>query len=307
MRSAFGTSIGVGHFGIVGGPPCPDFSVGGKNKGGDGERGRLTQVFVERILEMGPSFFLIENVKGLLSTRRHRDFLNEQIWKLEEKGYAVDIKVLNALDFGVPQDRERVFIVGVRRHFIRELYSQNLDKRRRNWFPWPADRDFVLAKQKYEWPTTSPFGSIPLLPDGIPLQLCVGTHVMDQIELSGLPNGTEWFNPYSEKFSEIEEGDDAKKSFKRLHRFRYSPAAAYGNNEVHLHPSIPRRLSVREALRIQSVPDEFALPPELPLSTKFKLVGNGVPVLLAKRVGESLVKFLTGDNGESRWSITNEK
>ena len=81
-------------------------------------------------------------------------------------------------------------------------------------------------------------------------------------------------------------------SYKRLHRWRYSPTAAYGNNEVHLHPYKARRLSVAEVLAIQSVPKEFELPKEMSLTDMFKTVGNGVPVLMAERVGKELKKIL---------------
>lgn len=118
--------------------------------------------------------------------------------------------------------------------------------------------------------------------------------VMDQETISKLPNGEEGFEPYSEKFKRISEGDDSRKSFKRLHRYRYSPTVAYGNNEVHLHPALPRRLRVREALRLQTVPDTYAFPPHIPLSKKFKIVGNGVPVKLATKVGEAVSSFLSG-------------
>jgi site-specific DNA-cytosine methylase len=62
----------------------------------------------------------------------------------------------------------------------------------------------------------------------------------------------------NKKFQEIAGGDNSRQSLKRLHRRRYSPAAAYGNNEVHLHPTEKRRLTVRETMRIQTVPDEYA-------------------------------------------------
>lgn len=90
----------------------------------------------------------------------------------------------------------------------------------------------------------------------------------------------------------FEEGDDSKKCYKRLHRWRYSPTAAYGNNEVHLHPYKAQRLSVAEALSIQSLPKEFVLPPDISLSAKFKTIGNGVPYLLAKGVAETIRDYL---------------
>ena len=94
------------------------------------------------------------------------------------------------------------------------------------------------------------------------------------------------------KYYNIEEGAVKGKSFKRLHRWRYSPTAAYGNNEVHLHPYFPRRISVAEALAIQSLPEWFELPEELPISKKFKTVGNGVPYLLAYGIADELYKWL---------------
>jgi DNA (cytosine-5)-methyltransferase 1 len=293
-REALGVRSKGEQFGMVGGPPCPDFSVGGKNRGFSGNRGQLTQDFIERICELEPSFFLIENVKGLISTKAHRDFLDTELWKLEEKGYAVDLAVLNALEVGVPQDRERVFIVGVKQSLVRELYGLRIAKLERKWFPWPEVEHLKNAKLRFNWPGASPFGAEPKKPKGIPDQLCLADLILDQTTLSALPNGGECFHPWSEKFKLIDEGDDSRKSFKRLHRYRYSPTAAYGNNEVHLHPNQPRRLTVREAMRIQTVPDQYALPPEMPLSFKFKLIGNGVPVQLAAAVGHSLKQFLLG-------------
>jgi DNA (cytosine-5)-methyltransferase 1 len=90
----------------------------------------------------------------------------------------------------------------------------------------------------------------------------------------------------------IGEGETKRPSFKRLHRFKYSPTACYGNNEVHLHPYRNRRLSVRETLRIQGVEDSYVLPAELPLTKKFKMIGNGVPVPVAEAVAISLLNFI---------------
>ena len=95
-----------------------------------------------------------------------------------------------------------------------------------------------------------------------------------------------------ERFLSIPEGQSNGKSFKRLHRWRFSPTAAYGNNEVHLHPYKPRRISVAEALAIQSLPEQFSLPNNLPLSAKFKMVGNGVPYLLALGVAQELMEWI---------------
>lgn len=72
----------------------------------------------------------------------------------------------------------------------------------------------------------------------------------------------------------------------------YSPTAAYGNNEVHLHPYKPRRLSVAKTLAIQSLPKDFILPHNIPLTQKFKMVANRVPFLLAKGIAHKIKKFI---------------
>jgi DNA (cytosine-5)-methyltransferase 1 len=294
LREAFNGVRPPGVYGIIGGPPCPDFSVAGKNGGRHGEHGKLSQVFVSRIIDLQPTFFLYENVPGLLSTEKHRRFLFHLRQQLLDD-YAVSLRVLNALDFGVPQDRRRVFLVGFRRKWLKKALGVRFALDSDTWFPWPHDPRFVDAKRRFEWPGQSPFGSTPPKPTGIPEELMVGNLICHRESIASLPNGLEGFRPKSSKFKIIAEGDVSRKSFKRLHRWRYSPAASYGNNEVHLHPIEPRRLTVREAMRIQSVPDSYALPAEMPLSHKFKTISNGVPVNLATVVAESIASVLKGE------------
>lgn len=300
LRKAFGSRCAPDEFGIIGGPPCPDFSVGGRNRGFEGENGRLSQVYVNKIEELQPTFFVFENVRGLLRTAKHRAHLDRLARQLEPY-YLTDIKVLNALEFGAPQDRERVFFVGIKRNWLKSKHKMPKLTHlhcagKENWFPYPQPNEaHRYAKIRYKWPETSPFMSDPILEDAsIPPELMVGSIVLDQDELSQWENSQDYFEPYSDKFFNIDEGDDRKKSFKRLHRYRYSPTAAYGNNEVHLHPTLPRRLSVREAMRIQTVPDRYALPGDMTLSNKFKTVGNGVPVKLAKALAAAIKEFLKG-------------
>ena len=90
----------------------------------------------------------------------------------------------------------------------------------------------------------------------------------------------------------VAEGDDSKKSYKRLHRWRYSPTVAYGNNEVHLHPYKARRLTVAEALALQSLPKDFILPPDMSLTDKFKTTGNGVPFMLSSGIAKTIYDFM---------------
>ncbi len=114
------------NFGIIGGPPCQDFSINGKLKGFEGERGKLTIVFFDRIMELKPTFFVMENVTGLTKSNSIKEHF-KKIIKRVEKDYFVDYKILNALDFGVPQFRERVFIVGIRKDKLdKEVVNQSL-------------------------------------------------------------------------------------------------------------------------------------------------------------------------------------
>lgn len=279
------------HFGIIGGPPCQDFSIQGNMVGFEGDRGKLTIVYFDRILDLRPTFFIMENVTGLTKNASTKEHLSSLL-KRVEKEYYVDHQTLNALEFGVPQHRERVFFVGI--------LKSKIDKKHINirmdgsWFDWPINRKHKNAETKYTWPLTSPFGRTLAKPDGLPIELCVESCLVPQRQLNRIANANEYFNLYKteEELLQIKEGETTRPSFKRLHRYRYSPTACYGNNEVHLHPYKNRRLSVRETLRIQGVPDAYALPAELPLSKKFKMIGNGVPVPLAKAVAVAVKKFV---------------
>ncbi len=289
MEEAFGKKRPK-CFGVIGGPPCPDFSVGGKNRGHTGDHGKLSQSYVDMICELKPDFFLMENVPGLIRTKKHREFLDKLRKDLKHAGYHTDFKILNALEFGVPQDRERVFLIGLSKSTFKKSIGNNTPKIGDNWFPYPKP-SHPNAK-KMPWPSQSPFGETPIPPEGIANELTVNQIFGMPPLPSEIANGAECFTPYSDKFQRIPEGDDTKKSFKRLHRYRYSPTACYGNNEVHLHPWEPRRLSVREALRIQTIPDTYILPAEKTLSIKFKMIGNGVPRLLGTAIAQSIITLL---------------
>lgn len=275
-------------FGVIGGPPCPDFSNGGKHKGHKGDHGRLLQTFVDHICSLNPPFFVFENVHGLLRTEKHRDFLESLEKQLENAKYCIDLAVLNSLDFGLAQDRDRVFLVGVRRKLIELQLGSNIKPFERGWFPWPLPK-YPGAKKRFEWPTVAKKGEVIQRPREIPDDLMV-FHLLSNIRNS-LPNAKEGFKPRSKKFKTVCEGDTSGKSFKRLHRYRFSPTACYGNNEVHLHPWENRRLTVRETMRIQGIPDEYVLPEIVPLTAKFKMIANGVPVPLAENIAVSLYKL----------------
>lgn len=282
--------------GFIGGPPCPDFSVGGKNKGIEGENGKLSETYIELIARNQPDFFLFENVKGLYRTKKHKAFFDEVKLKLIANGYYLTEKLINAIEFGAPQNRERIILIGFKRKVLTDLGMELNGSPILKSFDWDAKTLYqtndILNKN---WPTQEPFSENQLkpIPAGIEKKLTV-QHWFDKNDVANHPNAAHFFQPRAGlvKFQSIQEGDDLKKSYKRLHRWRYSPTAAYGNNEVHLHPFKPRRISAAEALAIQSLPKNFIIPGHISLSNMFKTIGNGVPYLAAKGLAETISVFI---------------
>jgi DNA (cytosine-5)-methyltransferase 1 len=287
--------------GFIGGPPCPDFSNAGKHQGFSGENGNLTRIYFDLVKRQQPDWFLFENVKGLLHTKKHRQFFDEIFQEIHEAGYAINREMLNALEFGVPQYRERIIIFGIKRSLCffdlnQPVLSDGISLSELKNF-CPRKHKMYETKQvlRAPWPETHAFenNGERSFPDKIPLALTV-QHWFDKNDVDAHPNAKHHFLPTNgnDRFNTVEEGCASGKSYKRLHRWRYSPTAAYGNNEVHLHPYKPRRLSAAEALAIQSMPKNFELPANMPLSYMFKTIGNGVPYLMAKAIAQSVQEYL---------------
>ena len=278
--------------GFVGGPPCPDFSVGGKNRGQDGKNGILSQVYVDLIVEQKPDFFLFENVKGLWRTKTHRMFFEKLKAELREAGYLLTEKLINSIEFGAPQDRDRIILIG----FLKKIVEKKLSDDLLDNFPWTKFAKYERSTlNSHIWPKSESYfeDKNRIRPEHIIEELTV-QYWFHKNQVETHPNARDCFTPRAAlpRFKTIDEGDDSRKCFKRLHRWRYSPTAAYGNNEVHLHPYRSRRISVSEALAIQSLPKEFEMPPEMTLTDKFKAVGNGVPFLAANSMAKSIQSFL---------------
>ncbi|OFS11340.1 DNA cytosine methyltransferase [Hafnia sp. HMSC23F03] len=277
--------------GFIGGPPCPDFSVAGKNKGKDGENGKLSKSYVNVICKVSPDFFLFENVKGLYRTKKHREFFETLKEQLIEHGYSLHEKLINALEYGAPQYRERIILLGFKNPSLSDVFDWSGRK-------YPEKSAFC-----YNWPTREPFmeNNKSPMPASLPEELTI-THWFRKNDVENHPNAKHCFKARAglARFLSVEEGDDSRKSYKRLHRWRYSPTAAYGNNEVHLHPTKPRRISVSEALAIQSLPREFELPSDMSLSNMFKTVGNGVPYVAALGIANSILAHLGITNEADR-------
>jgi DNA (cytosine-5)-methyltransferase 1 len=283
--------------GFIGGPPCPDFSIGGKNKGKEGENGKLSGTYIELICKVKPDFFVFENVKGLYRTAKHRQFFDLLKSRLKKHGYVLTEKLINAIEFGAPQDRERIILIGFKKVIIKNAKIKVSKDATIPGFNWDSNVRYN-AKDilSLPWLTTNPFqkNSKMPLPIDIPIELTV-EYWFNKNDVTNHPNRDNHFTPRAglKRFKLIDEGDDSKKSYKRLHRWRYSPTAAYGNNEVHLHPYKERRISAAEALAIQSLPKEFIIPSTISLSNMFKAIGNGVPFLVANGLAITINDFIS--------------
>jgi len=241
---------------ILGGFPCQDFSVAGKRQGISVYRGTLYKAMVAAVEAVRPKVFLAENVKGLLTANGGlakeviaNDFANAG------PGYKVYMALLNAADFGVPQRRERVFIVGVRED-IEGSFS----------FPRPTHAH-------------------PSIADGVALLPWVTAKealadLEDEERLRSTPN---W--DWSKARKNRGQGNRPIKADEPSPTIR---AEHHGNIEFHYR--LPRRLSVREAARLQSFPDDFVF--LAPMSEAYKLVGNAVPPVLAWHMARAVQDFL---------------
>lgn len=285
--------------GFIGGPPCPDFSRAGRNAGKDGEVGPLSRQYVRLILQQRPSFFLFENVKGLVSNGKHNPYFNSLCRDLK-KTHVVAFRVVNALWYGVPQFRERLIIVGVRKDLIPGCSSRALDKVL-NWETYQPWKEVVDHSRK-DWPKARPFtpdGGMPF--PGVPEKLRILTTGWwwQNNDVEHHPNQSNQTVPKvatKYRYESVPEGNSKGKSYHRLHRGKYAFTACYGHNEVPLHPWLPRRISVAEALATQSMPRDFVLPVDMGVSSLFKAIGNGVPFLMARGLADMIYSFLKTKN-----------
>lgn len=231
---------------VLGGFPCQDFSVAGKRQGFEGNRGKLYQSMVETVKRTRPAVFVAENVKGLLSMD-NGNAIRKIVEDFAELDYSVVYKLHHAADYGVPQNRERVIIVGT-------------DKKRGlpNFeFPKPTH-------SKNEWVTLS--------------------KAIADLETKEEGEVENHYWSKSKKFPGTQ-GNSAVSHDKIAPTMR---AEHHGNIEFHWNEK--RRLSAREAARIQTFPDNFVFLPST--SSAYKQIGNAVPPVLGWNLAKSVERFL---------------
>lgn len=305
---------------IVGGPPCQAFSTAGNRKGFNDERGNVFLKYLDLCLELRPKYFVIENVRGLLSCpmehrpheQRGKDFpdlsedelkggaLNFIIKRLEKSGYGYSFNLYNSANFGTPQVRERVIIVcardGKTPPFLTPTHSENgeygLPK-------WNTLRKCLLSINKHD-------------------HLTFPEKRLKYYRL--LKSGENWKNLPVELQKEamgksFYSGGGKTGFLRRLAWDKPSPTLvthpAMPATDL-AHPEEDRPLSIQEYKKIQEFPDSWQLAG--PLIQQYKQVGNAVPVSLGKAVGTLVLNLLNGfDNPQyegfkySRYKNTSTK
>lgn len=253
--------------GVIGGPPCQSWSEAGARRGMNDPRGQLFLEYLRVIKHTKPLFFVAENVHGLIHSRNRASF--EEILRMfEDIGYVVSWKLLKASDYGVPQDRERVFIVG---------YAESL--KRRFVFPAPLSekktlKDAIGDLSRLKIGNTTKVKNHELHDGGYSPIFLSRNRVRGWDEQSFTILATDRhipFHPQAPKMVKVT-GQEVRE-FAKGHEHKY------------------RRLTVRECARIQTFPDEYEFI-YTNIRNGYKMIGNAVPVELAYHVAKAIKRDL---------------
>jgi DNA (cytosine-5)-methyltransferase 1 len=299
---------------LFGGAPCQGFSMIGK-RALDDPRNSLVHHFVRLVEELKASYFVFENVRGL-TVGAHRKFLDEIIAEFRNNGYKVleDYRVLNASHHGVPQNRQRLFLMGARKGFPLPEYPDattevNRDKDAGNLFlqstptVWDALRDIPEADDYEEllhrdWVKArfkkSTAYSAPLRGDEDDPEDYSSPREFDASLLTSSMR-TIHTDLSKKRFLETQFGDTEPVS--RFHKLdpkgvcntiRAGTASDHGafTSPRPIHPYSPRCITVREAARLHSYPDWFRF--HVTKWHGFRQIGNSVPPLLARAVASKV-------------------
>lgn len=262
--------------GIIGGPPCQSWSEAGSLRGINDPRGKLFFEYIRILRDKKPKFFLAENVKGMLA-KRHSDAVNNIITQFEDTGYDVFVGILNAADYGVPQDRKRVFYIG----FKKELNIK---------FEYPKIKDFKKTLKDAIFDLKD--SAIPALPNN-----------KTNGNRCKILNHEYFIGAYSTIFmsrNRVRDWDEPAYTVQASGRqCQLHPQAPkmikYGTNDcrfVNGKESLYRRLSVREIARLQGFPDSFEFI-YTSINDGYKMIGNAVPVELSYILAKQIKHYLT--------------
>ena len=261
---------------VIGGFPCQDFSVlrGEKREGFKAKRGLLYTKFVEVVAKKLPLFFVAENVKGLLSVDNGWAIkkIKEDFEKVDHVGYNVQYKLINFADYGVPQNRQRVIIIGIRNDLDASFI-----------FPEPTHKDNPLSARE----ALKNVGHVKLNNEKL------GMLHSTKRKLEMIPPGGNY-----KSLPEYKNKNWMSLIYKRLHPDLPSPTivACGGGGTWGYHYEEPRSLTNRERARLQTFPDNFEFMGS-PIEIR-KQIGNAVPPLGIKPIAEQLLRVFNKEEGQ---------
>jgi DNA (cytosine-5)-methyltransferase 1 len=279
---------------VSGGPPCVSFSVAGSREGLTSETGMLFEAYARLLRVLRPRAFVFENVKGLL-TAAGPDGQPGGAWptilaRLGDAGYRISWRVLDAAGYGVGQHRERLIVVGLRgrrgRSFIFPDPSHGPSLRR----PW-----IDVATALHGLPSAAAPRGEPEIPNHV-----ARAHNVE-VERSFAETARGARNDRYKR--DRLEWDRPSKVIRAQGKLKPGGRGARHSSSQAIHPDEPRQLTVRECARIQSFPDWYVFPPTH--CNGYRVVGDAVPPLLARAVGDALMSQLidmapTGSAAQSR-------
>lgn len=275
---------------ITAGFPCQPFSNAGNRKGVNDSRGMLYLECLRIIEAKKPTVFLFENVKGLMSSKYidGRNLVEVIASDLNEMGYEVSYKVLNSSDYGVPQRRERLIMIGVKKEL--GITFQ---------FPSPVPES---EKQTLRY--------VLNIPEDIPNQVDWPLSPQAMSMLPMIPEGGSWKDiPYDQLPPRLKKIRDNMKRYhapKFYRRFALDEingtitASAQPENCGIIHPKENRRFTIREVARIQSFPDDYVFYDGTlkEITAAYKVIGNAVPCGLAEAVAREIMAQIFTENKE---------
>jgi len=250
---------------IIGGPPCQGFSTANPKRSFDDPRNQLFKEYARIIKEVKPKMFLMENVSGMMTMGKGKvfDLIKKELINC---GYKLYDKLLNAKDYGVPQSRRRVIIIGVRND-INEDYS----------FPkYTHENNHItinhLLSKKIK--NDDPNHKISNLTE---LNLERLNHIPEGGSMKDCPK-------------ELQNNSDLNRAMRRLNSNKISPTIVHNNCDHYYHPTENRRITIREMARIQGYPDNYIFCGSK--SEQSRQVGNSVPIRLGNVLAKSIYLFM---------------
>ena len=279
---------------IVGGPPCQGFSSANRwHKENEDPRNKLFFEYLRFVELLKPKAVLIENVRGILS--RDNGFARNRIEQLlKDLGYNVNCKVLNASDYGVPQNRLRAFFVAIRNDYKETFDFEQLKKKPKVYVKEAIAELYDLDKNPKDKLINKPQNKylkyLRKENQEIFNHEIVYPAQLTQERISHVPQGGNWANIPVELFPNNRNNRHSS-AFKRLDERACSVTIDTGNaHSNYFHPLYNRIPTVREAARIQSFKDNFVITGSR--TSQYRQIGNAVPPLLAKAISDLLIKYI---------------